>query len=84
VRSTTFQALERLAAAAVRESPEVYWEIQARNPHSAAALGRLREALDRIVEASTAPDPAPFRALFEAARARTPPGTAPRPEGEAG
>jgi chorismate mutase/prephenate dehydrogenase len=71
VRSTTFQALERLAAAVVRESPEVYYEIQASNPHSAAALTRLREAIDRIVEAAGAPDAGAFRALFEAGRART-------------
>jgi chorismate mutase/prephenate dehydrogenase len=71
VRSTTFQALERLAAAVVRESPEVYYEIQARNPHSAAALERLRMALDRIVDASRSGDAAVFRALFEAGRART-------------
>ncbi|HZN02898.1 MAG TPA: prephenate dehydrogenase/arogenate dehydrogenase family protein [Candidatus Polarisedimenticolia bacterium] len=73
VRSTTFQALERLAAAVVRESPEVYYEIQARNPHSAASIARLRDALDRIVAASAAGDPSPFRALFEAGRARTDP-----------
>ena len=71
VRSTTFQALERLASAVVRESPEVYYEIQARNPHSAAALDRLRAALDRIVEASRAPDAAAFQSVFEAGRART-------------
>jgi len=70
VRSTTFQALERLAAAVVRESPEVYYEIQARNPHSAGSIARLRAALDRIVEASAAPDASPFRALFEAGRNR--------------
>ncbi|HYV20102.1 MAG TPA: prephenate dehydrogenase/arogenate dehydrogenase family protein [Verrucomicrobiae bacterium] len=71
VRSTTFQALERLAATVVRESPEVYYEIQASNPHSAAALTRLREAIDRIVAAAGAPDAGAFRALFEAGRART-------------
>jgi len=40
VRSTTFRALEDLAAVVVRESPDVYYEIQASNPHSAAALDR--------------------------------------------
>jgi len=72
VRSTTFQALERLAAAVVRESPEVYYEIQASNPHSAAAIARLRDALDRLVAAAAATDAAAFRALFEAGRERTP------------
>lgn len=71
VRSTTFQALESLAAAVVRESPDVYYEIQAMNPHSAAALGRLRVALDRIVAAIAAQDSAGFRALLEDGRKRT-------------
>ena len=41
VRSTTFQALESLGSEVVRESPDVYYEIQAKNPYSAAALKRL-------------------------------------------
>ena len=49
IRSTTFQALENLAAEVVRESPEVYYEIQADNPHSAAAVERLRDAVDRLL-----------------------------------
>jgi chorismate mutase/prephenate dehydrogenase len=72
VRSTTFQALESLAAAVVRESPDVYYEIQAMNPHSPAALERLRAAVDRIVAAVTARDPDGFRALMEDGRRRTP------------
>jgi chorismate mutase/prephenate dehydrogenase len=71
VGSTTFQALEGLAAAVVRESPEVYYEIQAKNPHSAAAVLRLAEALDRLMGAA-AGGPEGFRALFEEARRRTP------------
>jgi len=72
VRSTTFQALESLAGAVVRESPDVYYEIQARNPHSAAALERFRGALDRIVAAATTGDSRGFVALFEEAQRRTP------------
>lgn len=72
VRSTTFQALESLAAEVVRESPDVYFEIQAMNPHSASALGRLRIALDRIVAAVTARDSEAFGALLEEGRKRTP------------
>lgn len=75
VRSTTFQALESLAAAVVRESPDVYYEIQAMNPHSAAALERLRAALDRIVGAVTARDSQAFRGLLAEGRRRTPNGT---------
>lgn len=72
VRSTTFQALELVAAAVVRESPDVYYEIQAMNPHSALALERLRAALDRIVTAVTARDSEAFRALLEEGQRRTP------------
>ena len=71
VRSTTFQVLESVAAAVVRESPDVYFEIQARNPHSTAALERLRGALDRIVAAVAAPDATKFRTLFEEGIRRT-------------
>lgn len=74
VRSTTFHALESLAAAVVRESPDVYFEIQAMNPHSAEALERLRAALDRIVAAVTARDAQGFRMLLEEGRGRTPEG----------
>jgi chorismate mutase/prephenate dehydrogenase len=72
VRSTTFQALESLAAAVVRESPDVYYEIQAMNPHSAVALERLRAALDRIVAAVTARDSQAFRALLDEGQRRAP------------
>lgn len=71
VRSTTFQALATLAAAVVRESPDVYYEIQAMNPFSATALERLRAALDRIVEAVTARDSEAFRALLDEGQRRT-------------
>lgn len=72
VRSTTFQALELLAAAVVRESPDVYFEIQAMNPHSKAALDRLRASLDRIVEAVNGGNPESFRGLLEDGATRTP------------
>jgi chorismate mutase/prephenate dehydrogenase len=75
VRSTTFQALEALAAAVVRESPEVYYEIQAGNPHSMGALERLRLALDRIVATIRQHDPKGFRSHFEEGRRRTPEAT---------
>lgn len=72
VRSTTFGRLEALAAAVVRESPEVYYEIQARNPYSAAAVERLGAALERIVAASRAAAPDEFAALFADAERRVP------------
>ncbi|HKQ98741.1 MAG TPA: prephenate dehydrogenase, partial [Candidatus Polarisedimenticolia bacterium] len=72
VRSTTFRALESLASAVVRESPDVYFEIQSMNPHSAAALERLRTALDRIIASVTARDAATFGSLLSDGRHRTP------------
>ncbi|HUO86511.1 MAG TPA: prephenate dehydrogenase/arogenate dehydrogenase family protein [Thermoanaerobaculia bacterium] len=72
VRSTTFQALERLASAVVRESPDVYYEIQAENPHSAAAVGRLRAALEQLSAVLEAGDRTAFGALLDEGRRRTP------------
>ena len=71
VRSTTFQRLASLASAVVRESPDVYYEIQAGNPHSLAALERLRAALDRILAAVRGHDAAAFLELFADGRRRT-------------
>ena len=48
VRSTTLGALQTLSANLVRESPDVYFEIQALNPNSAAALERLATAVARV------------------------------------
>lgn len=73
VRSTTFRALESLAAAVVRESPDVYYEIQAKNPYSAQAIERLRDALARLVSATANHDSAAFRALLEEGQARADP-----------
>ena len=72
VRSTTFRVLETLAGTVVRESADVYYEIQAMNPHSKAAIGRLRAALERFVEAVDQRDATAFRALMEEGRQRTP------------
>ena len=71
VRSTTFQALEALAAAVVRESPEVYFEVQAENPHSAAALERMRAALDRIAAAVRGRDAGAFGKILDEGKDRT-------------
>jgi chorismate mutase / prephenate dehydrogenase len=71
VRSTTFQALEALAAAVVRESPDVYYEVQAENPHSAAALERMRAALDRIATAVRGRDAGAFGGILGEGRDRT-------------
>lgn len=71
VRSTTFQALAGLAAAAVRESPEVYYEIQADNPGSVAAVERLAAAVDRLLATVRARRPEEFAALMDEGRRRT-------------
>ncbi|HKS06104.1 MAG TPA: prephenate dehydrogenase/arogenate dehydrogenase family protein [Gemmatimonadaceae bacterium] len=71
VRSTTFQKLETLSAALVRESPDVYYEIQAKNPHSRAALEKLRAALERVVAAASSSTPTAFRELFAEAQKST-------------
>jgi prephenate dehydrogenase len=71
VHSSTFHDLESVAATVARESPDVYYEIQAMNPHSASALERLRLALDRIVATVAARDAQEFRAMFAEAEQRT-------------
>lgn len=71
VRSTTFQALAGLASAAVRESPEVYYEIQAGNPHSLPAVERLRDAVDRLLAAVRERRGERFAELMAEGRRRT-------------
>jgi chorismate mutase/prephenate dehydrogenase len=71
VRSTTLAALRTLSATVVRESPDVYYEIQALNPNSAAALDRLAAAIARVRGAVESRDAEAFRALMEEGRART-------------
>ncbi|HEX9633073.1 MAG TPA: prephenate dehydrogenase/arogenate dehydrogenase family protein [Gemmatimonadales bacterium] len=71
VRSTTFQALERIAADAVAESPAVYFEIQAANPHAAAAVDRLRGVLARFADAVARGDTAAFAALMDEGKRHT-------------
>jgi chorismate mutase/prephenate dehydrogenase len=75
VHSTTFQALERIAGGAVSESPEVYFEIQAANPHAADAVARLRAVLDRLADTVARGDSAAFAALMREGKARAPSGS---------
>ena len=72
VRSTTFQALETLAATVTRESPDVYYEIQAHNVFSKQALVRLEASLKRLMSAVDDRDAQRFRELLEDGRRRTP------------
>lgn len=71
VRSTTFQALQELAGAVTRESPAVYYEIQADNPYSLAAVERLRAAVEQLLLVVRARSPEDFRALLEDGQRRT-------------
>jgi prephenate dehydrogenase len=50
----------------------VYYEIQAMNPHSRAALDRLRAALERVADAVERRDSKAFRGLMDEGRRRTP------------
>lgn len=70
VGSTTFQALERLAGAVVRESPDVYYEIQADNPHSVDSLERLCDAVERLREVVGGRSPGEFAELLAEGRRR--------------
>lgn len=50
VHSNTYRKLLALADNAVDQSPDVYFQIQALNPHSAAALERLHRGLGEVRE----------------------------------
>jgi chorismate mutase/prephenate dehydrogenase len=71
VRSTSFQALKKLAATVTRESPAVYYEIQAENPHSLAAVERLRAAVEDLLVVVRARSPEDFKALMAEGKRRT-------------
>ena len=71
LRSTTLGALQTLSANLVRESPDVYFEIQALNPHSAGALDRLARAIDRVREAVDSRDAGAFTALMREGEDKT-------------
>ena len=71
LRSTTLGALQSLAANVVRESPDVYFEIQARNPYSREALERLRSSVSRLQDAIEHDSVGEFTALMEEGRAKT-------------
>jgi chorismate mutase/prephenate dehydrogenase len=71
VRSTTLGALQALSSALMRESPDVYYEIQALNPNSASALARLADAISRVSSAVATRDAGAFRSLMDEGRSRT-------------
>lgn len=61
---TMLSLLARIASG----SPEVYWDVQAGNPHAAAARGAVGRALERVERAVEAGDEAAFGALLEEIR----------------
>jgi chorismate mutase/prephenate dehydrogenase len=50
VRSNTYRALSRLAANATAQNPDVYFQIQALNPHALDAIDRLRAGVEHVRE----------------------------------
>ena len=71
VRSTTFSALEALASTVVRESPDVYYEIQTMNPYSIESFERLRAALEEVLSAVKDHDAKRFASLLHEGARRT-------------
>ncbi len=68
VHSTTFSRLEAVAASVVDESPEVYFEIQADNPHAASSVEHLRHCLERLQKAVAKDDRTAFSSLMQAGK----------------
>jgi chorismate mutase/prephenate dehydrogenase len=66
--STTWLKQVRTAAEVVGESPELYYEIQRLNRHSAELFALMREQLGALESAALADDPGGFVALMTAAR----------------
>ncbi len=71
LQSPTFRVLEGLATAVVRESSDVYFEIQADNPHSLSAIERLRAAVEELLAVVRARDRRDFHRLMEEGQRRT-------------
>ena len=67
-QSTTFRRLRDVAASVVDESPQVYYEIQAGNPHSDAALASLEDSVRRLRGIVAAKDQAGFTDLLAEGR----------------
>lgn len=68
--STTERRLRDVASSVVEESPQVYFEIQAGNPHSMAALQRLEASVARLRALVEEGDTAGFRTLLGEGRRR--------------
>ena len=71
--STTFHKQTRAAASVAGENPQLYYEIQKLNRHSAELFEKLRAILDRIEQAVKAGDSRAFRGIIEQGRDYFPP-----------
>ena len=71
--STTFHKQTRAAASVAGENPDLYYEIQKRNRHSAELFDRIRESLERIEAAVREDGPESFAAIMQAGRDYFPP-----------
>ena len=69
LRSTTLGALQALSTNLLNESPDVYFEIQAKNPSSSGAIARLAAAVERVAAAVSSQDQQGFRTLMAEGRA---------------
>jgi chorismate mutase/prephenate dehydrogenase len=66
--STTFDAQLEIAARVARESPHLYFEIQALNPFGLLALEGLQSAVGRLIDVVRAEDEPAFVRLMEQGR----------------
>jgi chorismate mutase/prephenate dehydrogenase len=66
--STTFDAQLDVANKVAAESPQLYFEIQAENPHNLATLNELADAVQEITRAVETGDEAAFVDLMEKGR----------------
>ena len=66
--STTFEAQLEVAARVAAESPQLYFEIQSRNPHGLGPLAELQRAVERIASIVRTGDQRAFVELMERGR----------------
>lgn len=66
--STTFHKQMRAAASVANESPQLYYEIQKLNRHSAELFERVRDSLGQIEQAVGANGSAPFTGIMNRGR----------------
>jgi chorismate mutase / prephenate dehydrogenase len=68
ISSTTFDDQLRIAGRVAEENPNLYYSIQAENPHGPAVLAELRKAVGRIEDVVQQADEAAFVRLMEKGR----------------